>query len=953
MKGITIRHPGKYFMAKIDLPVLLAFALFAGLIFIYLIPGFEKAMMERKRVLIHEITSSAYSLLEYYHALETEGTLEPEAAKEQARTAISNIRYGPALKDYFWVTDRHPRMIVHPYRPELNGKDLTGYRDSKGKTIFVEFVNAVSSTGESYVDYMWQWNDDSTRIVPKLSYVKLFEPWGWIIGTGLYIDDVRQEIRRLEFRALVISGLIGMIIVILLILISRQSHVMEEKRNRAEEEVKRSRELYRTLAEAASEGVLIWSAQGLQANKTMISWLGYTETELQQYNLQHVFHSPGMEIPSAPDDLYEALGARRFVEGALTAKSGKLLTAHADFSRILLGGMKAVLLVARPVKRVSAQPGWTPHPALMESIGTGFFRTTYGRKNFFIHATRPLLEMLGYNDFQELQPHPIGSFFLLPEQLRYFRSSLASREEIHKKPVLLKRKDGKAFWALVNARVDDADPKEIYCEGTIEFLSASAILSTMPMPDLHEFSAAYMMKNPVSAVMRPIVEVPDHLTVKRAVSMMQENQVEVLIITDKKGDPLGILDAKTISFNLAKGGSADTEVFRWMHSPLTLIRPDTSINEAISLLHNTLNQCLLVSSKDQSLAGMVTLRELSGAFFTAPDLLLKAVATSGSAAALKQVFLDSRKIAVSMLLGQSDPYAVSVFLSVLADAISQRVLTLCIEKVGNPPCRFAFINTGSAGRKEQTLSTDQDNAIIFEDCTGDMEASAEAYFLTLGKNINEMLAAVGYRMCLGNKMAGNPLWCQPLSRWKHYFSTWIRTPGPSELLEVSIFFDFRFCYGDIRLADELREFVSMHLQTSDIFFHHMVSAWKPFTPSVQLFSGESLDIKKLLMPLTGIIRLYALHQRISALSTPDRILELQTGKFLDHNLLLDSLKAWKVLTSMRFKHQADCITKGMEPDNTIDLQRTDRDFQSFGEQAVAAIINLMLKAGSDFYTDTI
>lgn len=953
MKGLAFKHSGKYFVAKIDLPVVLAFVLFAGLIFIYLIPGFEKAMMERKRVLIQEITTSAYSLLEYYHALETNGTMEPEAAREQARTAISNIRYGPALKDYFWITDRHPRMIVHPYRPELNGKDLTGYRDSKGKTIFVEFVNAVSATGESYVDYMWQWNDDSTRIVPKLSYVKLFEPWGWIIGTGLYIDDVRQEIRRLEFRALVISGFIGMIIVILLIVISRQSHVMEEKRNRAEEEVKRSRELYRTLAEAATEGVLIWTEPGLQANKTMISWLGFTEAELQQFTLQHVFHSPGMELPATADDLYEALGARRFVEGALISKSGNRITAHADFSRILLGGMKAVLLVARPVKSAFPQPGLTPHPALLESIGTGFFRTTYGRKNFFVHATRPLLEMLGYNDFQDLQPHPIGSLFLLPEQLRYFISSLASREEIHNKPVLLKRKDGKAFWALVNVRIDDADPKEIYCEGTIEFLSASAILSDMSMPDLHEYSAAYIMKSPVSSVMRPIVEAPDHLTVKRAVSIMQENQVEVLVITDRKGDSLGILDAKTIGFNITEGGSPETEVFRWMRSPLILIRPDTTINEAISLLQNTFNQCLLVSPDDKSLAGMVTLRELSGAFFTAPDLLLKAAGTSDSAAALKQVFLDSRKIAVSMLLGQSDPYAVTVFLSDLADAISQRVLTLCIEKAGNPPCRFAFINTGSAGRKEQTLSTDQDNAILFEDSTGDLPAIAEAYFLALGKNINEMLASIGYRMCPGNKMAGNPLWCQPLSRWKNYFSTWIRTPGPSELLEVSIFFDFRFCYGDIRLTEELREFVSMHLETNDIFFHHMVAAWKPFTPSAQQLSGGVLEIKKLLMPLTGIIRLYALHHRISALSTPDRILALQKGKLLDHNLLLETLKAWKILTSMRLTHQAECINKGLEPDNTIDLHTNGRDIQTFAEQAVAAIINLMLKAGSDFYADNI
>ena len=123
------KKSGRIFFLKIDLPALFAFALFAGLIFFYLIPGFEKTIMERKRNLIHEITASAYSLLDYYHSLEVQGIIDGEKAREEARSAISKIRYGGELKDYFWITDRYPRMIVHPYRPELNGTDLTGYKD--------------------------------------------------------------------------------------------------------------------------------------------------------------------------------------------------------------------------------------------------------------------------------------------------------------------------------------------------------------------------------------------------------------------------------------------------------------------------------------------------------------------------------------------------------------------------------------------------------------------------------------------------------------------------------------------------------------------------------------------------------------------------------------------------------------------------------------------------------
>ncbi|MFZ0280512.1 MAG: cache domain-containing protein, partial [Bacteroidales bacterium] len=391
----------KFFILKIDLPALLAIAFFAGLIFFYLIPGFEKVMMERKRNLIHEITSSAFSLLEHFHSLELNGRLNEEEAKEQAKTAISTIRYGETLKDYFWITDQYPRMIVHPYRPELNGADLTSFLDSNGKPIFVEFVKAVSASGESYVDYMWQWNDDSTRNVPKLSYVKLFKPWGWIIGTGIYIEDVRSEIRQMEFRAMIISGIIGIIIIVLLVLISGQSHKIDEKRNKIKEELDKSRELYRTLAEAASEGVLIWSVIGLQANKTLLSWLGYSEEELRNTSFGEIFSSGELNSLKDPESFYEELDSRRYIESLIKTKTGNLLKSHAEFSRIVMGDLKSVLVVIRPVNSaVRSIP--TPCNQLFDGIGTGFFRLSYGKKSRFLYATNRVIEIFDFDNLQDL-----------------------------------------------------------------------------------------------------------------------------------------------------------------------------------------------------------------------------------------------------------------------------------------------------------------------------------------------------------------------------------------------------------------------------------------------------------------------------------------------------------------------------------------------------------------------
>jgi methyl-accepting chemotaxis protein len=117
--------------------------------------------------------------------------MEVAEAKLQANSAaiIEKLRYGPEMKDYFWINDMQPAMIMHPYKPELNGKDLSQSKDPNGKKLFVEFVKTCRENGEGFVDYHWpKYGADQPQ--PKLSFVKLFKKWNWIIGTGMYIDDI-------------------------------------------------------------------------------------------------------------------------------------------------------------------------------------------------------------------------------------------------------------------------------------------------------------------------------------------------------------------------------------------------------------------------------------------------------------------------------------------------------------------------------------------------------------------------------------------------------------------------------------------------------------------------------------------------------------------------------------------------------------------------------------------
>ena len=126
----------------------------------------------------------------------------------------------------------HPRMVIHPYRSDLNGKDVTDYQDPDGKHVFVEMVETVRKNGAGFVSYKWQARDNVYNVVPKLSYVKGFEPWGWIIGTGIYIDDVKAEISAINRSVLLFSGSILLVMMLLmgsLLSISYKAHLQQQE----------------------------------------------------------------------------------------------------------------------------------------------------------------------------------------------------------------------------------------------------------------------------------------------------------------------------------------------------------------------------------------------------------------------------------------------------------------------------------------------------------------------------------------------------------------------------------------------------------------------------------------------------------------------------------------------------------------------------------------------------
>ncbi|MGH6978865.1 MAG: cache domain-containing protein, partial [Brevundimonas sp.] len=149
----------------------------------------------------------AHSIVVDFHKREQSGEMTRQQAQTAALTAISALRYGE--DDYFWVNDMQPRMLMHPFKPELNGKDISGNTDADGVFMFQEMVKVVQASGEGFVDYRWS-KPGEEEPAPKISYVKGFAPWGWVVGSGVYVDQIDAAV----FDAAVSQGSIALLIVL-------------------------------------------------------------------------------------------------------------------------------------------------------------------------------------------------------------------------------------------------------------------------------------------------------------------------------------------------------------------------------------------------------------------------------------------------------------------------------------------------------------------------------------------------------------------------------------------------------------------------------------------------------------------------------------------------------------------------------------------------------------------
>ncbi len=278
---------------------------------------------------------------------------------------------------------------------------------------------------------------------------------------------------------------------------------------------------------------------------------------------------------------------------------------------------------------------------------------------------------------------------------------------------------------------------------------------------------------------------------------------------------------------------------------------------------------------------------------------------------------------------------VTWLITTFSDIVLKKVIGFAIEQLGPPPTGFAFITMGSEGRKEQTLKTDQDNAIVYDDAGQRSERSKQElkhYYRELGKRVCTWLDQIGYHFCKGEIMASNPKWCQPLSLWKKYFFDWVHAADPEDLLHSSIFFDFRFGGGASDLVENLSDYLFNVLKGWPGFFRHMTENAIYFKPPMGLlgqFQVESmgkhrncLNIKGAMTAIVDYARIYALKNGIRETNTQERLYQLYLKKVLVPAEYREIELAFNFIMQIRITHQINAIiSKSSPPDNHINPKK--------------------------------
>lgn len=393
---------------------------------------------------------------------------------------------------------------------------------------------------------------------------------------------------------------------------------------------------------------------------------------------------------------------------------------------------------------------------------------------------------------------------------------------------------------------------------------------------LHSQLAAMIKRKPITAT--------PETTLREAVQMMSEHRVgSIVVIEPESSRPIGIFTLRDLLHRVAaKSCDLDQMVMSVMSDSglLMLNWRSTVYQAALVMARHGIHHVIVVDAAGK-LVGIVSQEDIyelqsgggkaiSGAIRGARDL-------EGLIAAAE----DIRTLAIRTLAEGGAAEALTQMISTLNDHLTVRLIELTKQEFELPKVQWCWLAFGSEGRYEQTLSTDQDNGLVFAAPADQAEAVRKA-FLPFATEVNKRLDACGFPLCKGNVMASNPELCLSVDEWHRRFGSWLRSTTPQALLDATIYFDFRPIYGTEDLAEELSEWLRRNIPGATLFLRFMAENALRSRPPLGMIRDFSFDDNKdyphsIDLKASGarlfvdVARILALANGISVTSTPERL----------------------------------------------------------------------------------
>jgi len=970
------RFKWRNFIFHIIFPTFLAIALFIVAIYALFLPTFEQTLIDRKREMIRELTNSAWSILTGLENDEHEGRLTRGEAQELAISRIASLRYGPESKDYFWLQDMHPRIIMHPYRTDLNGKDVSNFCDPRGVAIFVAFADLVKREQQGYAVYVWQWNDDPSRLVPKESYVKGFAPWGWIIGTGLYIEDVTNEINRIERSLVRISLAISVVVVLLLLYVIFESLRLERERADVEEDLHESTERYRSLVESKTEGtLLVMDRRCRYANNIFLETLGCSSGELELLDLSDLFPDI-LDNNAAWNELNALLRGDEVNSGfdaVIKRRDGRMIECVLTLSRISVAGREGFIIHSRSIEPAINAAGL--HETIkrdqilqrvVDESPIGIFRARATSRGTLTAYNQTAVQLLSVNENVEGEPLALADLFVDSTAYDEFLKNLQrDSQTVHclhqilhdmsNRTVAITAKlvrDSQGAPQSINGFVADITNqhyREAELEATIERLQTTLLF-------LHE---------PLSRLTQHAVYCTIDTSVGMAAAMMTDQHSSSALVRTESGNVVGIItDGDIRQRVVAAGLDQNTPAHRIMSAPIVTIGEQAVIYEAMMMMEQQHINHLAVADDTGLIVGTICHQELMQFQQYGPIVLTREIEHASTPSDVVRSCKSTPGLVKVLLDCGARSHIISRLISSVCDASTFKLIAFAESELGPPPAPYVFMSLGSQGRQEMTLSSDQDNAILYEaPADPERDAAVREYLVELGRFVCEWLNRAGYPYCRGAAMAQNPRWCQPLSTWKAYFREWIERAEPQQLLEFSIFFDFRPVYGTTRLATDLSHYVFDLLREHPAFYPHFAQNSLQFKPPKRLFGrifgsggkepGGMLDAKEAVIPIISFARLYALREGIDVTNTVERLQRLTETEVINETSGQAIIEAFEFLTRQNLTQQEKTFASRQTVDNRIHLRKLGPIEQSLLHQSIAQIDAIQKRINYDFFSGMI